>query len=325
MRVPAMFAGYVRLIVFAIGLLVGVQIPNFVDQYAKRVSAHQIEVAGNFKGFQETADRYFGGSVDALIAHHAASTDQVFQDEAKTIREMYGRLLALSAELAALRGPLIAQIFHVIFRPNREIFNETRSAYSYTVPLDSSGIISGVTLGACLAILVESSMLGVVRLIRPRRTRRPDRAVETLAGLSRRHTRGIKPNDFLGFIPSGGQSGQVHRADRAAARIRLEHICTSGETVSVEIRAGAFYRMCDLADVARLCRRQQLHLSRHGFDEDGDQFRQKRRIIADQAREVFDVPDRHGRRVSGRGAARRRGPKSAARCRSKVRSSTARK
>ncbi|HMD74458.1 MAG TPA: DUF2937 family protein [Steroidobacteraceae bacterium] len=166
-----MLAGYVRLIVFAIGLLVGVQVPSFVDQYAKRVSAHQIEVAGNFRGFQDTADHYFGGNVEALITHHAASDDRVFQDEAKTIREMYDRLLALSAELAALRGPLIAQVIHIVFHPNRAILDETRTAYTYTVPLNSSGILSGVTLGACLAILVESSMLGVVRLIRPRRTR----------------------------------------------------------------------------------------------------------------------------------------------------------
>jgi hypothetical protein len=166
-----MLAGYVRLIVFAIGLLVGVQVPSFVDQYAKRVSAHQIEVAGNFRGFQETADRNFGGSVGALISHHAASVDQVFQDEAKAIRDMYGRLLALSAELAALRGPLIAQVIHIILHPNREILDETLSAYTYTVPLSPSGIISGVTLGACLAILIESSLLGVVRLVWPRRSR----------------------------------------------------------------------------------------------------------------------------------------------------------
>ncbi len=167
-----MLAGYVRLIVFAIGLLVGVQVPSFVDQYAKRVSAHQIEVAGNFRGFQETADRYFGGSVQALIDHHAASADPVFQNEAKTIREMYGRLLALSAELAALQGPLIKQVIHVIFRANHEILDETRSAYTYTVPLDPPGIISGITLGACLAILAESLLRGILRLVRPPRARR---------------------------------------------------------------------------------------------------------------------------------------------------------
>lgn len=167
-----MIADYVRLIVFAIGLLVGVQVPSVVDQYAKRVSAHQIEVANNFRGFQETANQYFGGSVEALIAHHAASPDKVFEDEAKIVREMYDRLKSLSAELAALNGPLIVQIIHVIFRPNREILNETLAAYTYTVPLNASGIVSGITLGALLAIIIEASLLGVIRMVRPPRARR---------------------------------------------------------------------------------------------------------------------------------------------------------
>jgi hypothetical protein len=167
-----MLAGYLRLIIFAIGLLIGVQVPSFVDQYAKRVSAHQIEVSVNFKGFQETADRYFGASVPALIAHHAASADQVFQVEAKVIREMYERLLALNAEVAAMQGPLIKQVVHVLFSANREILDETRRAYTYTVPLDPTAIACGVSLGACLAILIESLLLGLWRLARPRRARR---------------------------------------------------------------------------------------------------------------------------------------------------------
>jgi len=61
-----MLTGYLRLIVFAIGLLVGVQVPGFVDQYVKRVSAHQIEAAKNFSGFQDTANRNFGGDVEAF-------------------------------------------------------------------------------------------------------------------------------------------------------------------------------------------------------------------------------------------------------------------
>jgi len=63
-----MFTDYLRLILFAVGLLAGVQVPGFIDQYAQRVSAHQIEVATDFRGFQQVADQYFGGSVEALIA-----------------------------------------------------------------------------------------------------------------------------------------------------------------------------------------------------------------------------------------------------------------
>lgn len=166
-----MLANYVRLIVFSLGLLVGIQVPGFVDQYAKRVSAHHIEVARNFAGFQDTANRFFGGSVEALVTHHLASADQVFKDEARTIQAMYERLTLLTVELAAMRVSLIEQIIHVAFRPNKELLDETRTAYSYSVPLDAPAIGSGIAIGALLAMLVEALFAGLVRLVRPRRPR----------------------------------------------------------------------------------------------------------------------------------------------------------
>jgi hypothetical protein len=167
-----MLADYLRLILFAVGLLAGVQLPGFIDQYAKRVSAHQLEAATDFRGFQQIADRYFGGSVEALIAHHAASPDPPFQQEGAAIRTLYDRLTALDAELAALRGPLIAQIFHVALRPNREILAETRRAYSYTVPLNPAAILCGVLAGALLALCVEALYSGLWRLAKPARRER---------------------------------------------------------------------------------------------------------------------------------------------------------
>jgi len=161
-----MLIDYLRLILFAAALLAGVQLPGFIDQYAKRVSAHQIEVAIDFRAFQETADRYFGGSVEALIAHHAASTDPPFRDEAVAIRTMYQRLLALRAELAALRAPLIAQLLHVALRPDREILAETRAAYSYTVPLNPSAIACGIAAGTLVALGIEALFRGIWRLLR---------------------------------------------------------------------------------------------------------------------------------------------------------------
>jgi hypothetical protein len=164
-----MLAHYLRLIAFAVGLLLGVQVPGFVDQYAKRVSAHQIELSRNFAGFQQTADQYFAGNVDALIAHHNESADPPIHDEGRVIQAMYQRLQALTAELAAMQGSLIGQIFHVLFRPNREILTETRVAYSYTVPLSPPAIITGLVVGVLLAGLVESLLAGVWHLLRPRR------------------------------------------------------------------------------------------------------------------------------------------------------------
>lgn len=165
-----MIASYLRLIVFAYGLLIGVQIPAFVDQYAKRVSAHYIEVVADFKGFQDTANQYFGGNIEALINHHASSGDPAFRSEANSIRTVRDRLVALRAELDALHGSLVRQILHVVFQPNRAILEETRVEYTYTVPLNPAAIVTGVTIATGLALVVELVLVGGLWLLRPRRT-----------------------------------------------------------------------------------------------------------------------------------------------------------
>lgn len=158
-----MLRAYLRLALFAVGLLAGVQVPGFVDQYAKRVSAHYIEVSKNFAGFQLTADQYFGGSIDALIAHHEASTDSVFKDEAKPIRAIYARLQSLTLELEAMKRSMLSRIAHVAFQPDKQILNETMAAYSYTVPLNQQAILCGVTAGLLLALAIESLLIGLLQ------------------------------------------------------------------------------------------------------------------------------------------------------------------
>jgi hypothetical protein len=170
--------GYLRLVAFAIGLLVGVQAPGFVDQYAKRVGAHYIEAQHNFAGFQQAANQYFNGDVDALVAHHLASSDVVFKGEAKTIGDLFARIRDLSAELAALNGPSVVRLVHIIVNPNRDILQETIAAYSYTVPLSPDAIAYGVLTGLLLALAVELILAGLFGLMRNQwhravRVRRP--------------------------------------------------------------------------------------------------------------------------------------------------------
>jgi hypothetical protein len=173
-----MLRGYLRLVAFAVGLLVGVQAPGFVDQYAKRVSAHYTEAQHNFAGFQEAANQYFNGDVSALVAHHLASSDAVFKGEAKTIGDLFARIRALSAELAALNGSSVARLIHIIVNPNRDIFQETVAAYSYTVPLSPDAIAYGVITGLVSSLAVELVLAGLFGLMRnqwyrARRVRKP--------------------------------------------------------------------------------------------------------------------------------------------------------
>ena len=163
-----MLRGYLRLVVFALGLLVGVQGPAFVDQYAKRVSAHYLEVKHDFAGFQQAADQYFNGDVSALVTHHLQSPDVVFRGEAKTIGDLFARIKSLAAEMDALNGSTLARLIHIIVNPNREILQETIAAYSYTVPLSPDAIAYGVITGLVLSLAVELVLAGLFGVMRNR-------------------------------------------------------------------------------------------------------------------------------------------------------------
>ena len=145
-------------------MLVGVQVPNFIDQYAKRISAHYLEAKANFSGYQNTADKHFGGSVDALLDHYELSDDTVFEDDSKNIKYIYHRIQNFSSELIALDKSLLKRIFHVAFHSDQQVFQETYHEYSYTVPLNEKAIVCGLLLGLISSLVFEFLFFGIMKI-----------------------------------------------------------------------------------------------------------------------------------------------------------------
>ena len=150
----SLFRTSTRLAVFATGLLLGIQVPAFVEQYALRVDAHYNEVTINISGFQRTADELFSGDLQALINYYRNSNDPVFERDAENIAAIAARYDRLGLEQAAMQGSMLAVVWHVVVAGDREILGETRSEYGYNVPLNSAAIMWGLAL----ALLVMLSM-----------------------------------------------------------------------------------------------------------------------------------------------------------------------
>ena len=146
---------YLLLILAGTALLLGIQIPNFVDQYQKRLDAHLVEVETNLRGFQQIADRFDKGSLDALIARHEASSDPAFRAEAVPLRDMVGRRAAFRAEALALQAPLPQQVMHLALRGNRPLIAETRAAYSFNIPLTRDAVLAGAVSALAVVLVLE--------------------------------------------------------------------------------------------------------------------------------------------------------------------------
>lgn len=153
---------YIKLALFAGGLLVGVQIPAFVNQYEQRVQAHLVEARQNLSGFEFTAQRYFDGSLEKLILHYQNSQDRVFQQDAISIRNIYERVQLLTREALVFEQSPLNQTWHVIFDPQPELFEETKKAYSYQIQLSPGALIWGISMAILLALVLDTLFGGCV-------------------------------------------------------------------------------------------------------------------------------------------------------------------
>ena len=154
-----MFRSYLRLLVFAFGLLVGVQVPGLVDDYGKRVAAQRAESEESLLGFRETAARFFNADLNALVAHYRASTDEVMRSDADSIAHLVSRSELLEAEWLAMQGPWYAQAWHLATGADHELFEETLRAYRYQVLFTPDALLWGVISALLLAWVAELLVL----------------------------------------------------------------------------------------------------------------------------------------------------------------------
>lgn len=166
-----MLLSYLRLVLFAAGLLIGVQVPGFINDYAKRVEAHLIEAQTGLRGFQGTAEQFFKGDLQALVAHYRASDDLVFRSDADSLSTLLNRQTALDKQFQAMQGPWYIRFLQVVLAADPDIRKETWNGYSYQILLTPEAMIWGMS-GAlllsfgieCLIRLIDWVVLGGRRL-----------------------------------------------------------------------------------------------------------------------------------------------------------------
>lgn len=154
-----MLRSYLRLTLFAFGLLVGVQIPGFIEAYALHVEARRLEAQQGLQGFQETAGRFFKGDMDALVRHYRASDDPVFQSDAQSIGQLVSRARLLEREWQAMQRPWYGRAVHVLLAADRSLRTQVWESYRFQVLLAPEAIAWGLSCALLLAWLMESLLV----------------------------------------------------------------------------------------------------------------------------------------------------------------------
>ncbi|RBP53192.1 DUF2937 family protein [Arenicella xantha] len=167
---------YFRLALFVGGVLIGVQVPSFVDQYGQRLAAHTLESDRGLKDFQRDADTYFDGDLQRLITHYQANPDQIINNGGRNIATLYARNKQLQQALTAFSASRLSPYVQTFLNPVSEIRSQAIASYDFTIALNQDAIIAGLLTGLLIGLCLEL-LLSILKLmfIRPNQNHRPHR------------------------------------------------------------------------------------------------------------------------------------------------------
>jgi len=165
------FQHYISMVVFTLGFVVGIQVPNFVDQYSKRVDAHFQEASNHLNGYQAIADLHQGGSLDALIQKHAESSDPTFREETQVIENLLTKQRRYQQEKDAMSQGWLQRVRHLVFAGDRDILRQTCVQYSPGVPLTMEAVVAGFIMALLMCVCLEL-LVGLLRMLFGRSRRR---------------------------------------------------------------------------------------------------------------------------------------------------------
>ncbi|MGX9460263.1 DUF2937 family protein [Shewanella sp. A14] len=163
---------YIRLVLFVSGVLIGIQVPGFVDQYGQRLEAHQLEAKLSLAEFQRDADRFFAGDISKLIRHYQQNNDPVFSAGGESIESLYQRYTSLTQALSRFNQHSYSPYQQIILAPQKDIQSEVWQAYSYVILLKPQAIAIGLLFGLIVSMLCELILsilyMGCRRILTPR-------------------------------------------------------------------------------------------------------------------------------------------------------------
>ncbi|MDX1525019.1 MAG: DUF2937 family protein [Pseudidiomarina maritima] len=156
-----MLRRYFSLLLALTAALVGVQIPNYVTQYQQRIDAQYTEAMIYYREYQAIADTYLNGDMQALLAAHENSDNDIFKAEAVPLRTLIDRVELLSYEQQQLQRALPVQVWFIATQANPQIRQDTWRMYSYNVPMTTTAVVTAL-VSAVLTLLLWDACWGLL-------------------------------------------------------------------------------------------------------------------------------------------------------------------
>ncbi|WDE02970.1 DUF2937 family protein [Thalassomonas viridans] len=151
---PKMLATLIDRCLFTVFFILGLQVPEFMQQYTQRLSGHLHEAHYQLEQFQAIADNQFQGNLLALIKRYQSNNDDVFQQTGQMIENLMLRIEGFNQNLTNLQqGDYLNRLYYFITQLDSQLAAATLEQYQLAIPVDINALTTGVTFAIILLLL----------------------------------------------------------------------------------------------------------------------------------------------------------------------------
>ena len=153
-------------LLFAAGLLLFLQIPQFIDHYTQRYAGYRQALADSVQQYQASADVHYDGDLQLMIHEFETAAAPAMRDMGRKMDGERMRLDEMTAGLATLRsGSLPARIAQVARGYDSPLLRATFEDFKPGLPLTVDAAICGLAGGILASALFNLLIWPLRRLI----------------------------------------------------------------------------------------------------------------------------------------------------------------
>ena len=151
-------------IFFAVGVMVFLQLPHFIDQYTQRMGGYSASQTEQIKEYQSIADQHFNGDLAAYINRLQQNADPAVAESATQMAKRLASADDIKSELQVFeQKPLWYQVPYFITHMRMDLAQGTAQNFSPGLPINlwawGYGLIGGILFSLLFNGITKSPKL----------------------------------------------------------------------------------------------------------------------------------------------------------------------
>lgn len=141
---------------FTITFILGVQLPEFIQQYQQRLSGHLNEAKLQLAQFETIAQQHFDGSLVSMITRYKSNNEASIVNTGELIERLLERIQYLTAHLEQINTTnYLDSLYRFIRHLDQQIAIATAEHFSMAIPLELEAIATGAVIAITALVIKE--------------------------------------------------------------------------------------------------------------------------------------------------------------------------